>query len=155
MPKKYFKIICFCILIINEEISRIRIHQSEVRILGSGAAPKLVRGTDPGIRIRTKMSWIPNTAILQDPLLWADFQLKTCIYPMKTRLGGFCKFCPNRQKHALSLKSTAARSIPNAAMFKARGFTPRAFKARAWSSKAHHFNQDKLCVHPCVAPLQP
>jgi hypothetical protein len=30
-----------------------------------------------------------------------------------------------------SLKSTAARSLPNVAMLKARGFTPRTFKARA------------------------
>jgi hypothetical protein len=39
-------------------------------VSGMGPAPglgpdpdSLVRGTDPGIRIRTKMSWIPNTAV--------------------------------------------------------------------------------------------
>ncbi len=48
--KKFGKNIFFCIL---------------MKLVESGADPDLlVRGTDPGIRIPTKMLWIPNTAIL-------------------------------------------------------------------------------------------
>ncbi len=53
----------------------------------------------------------PQHYYITGPITLGDFQLKTCIYPVKTRLAAdFVSFRLNRQKHALSLKSTARSS---------------------------------------------